>query len=109
MKKPLRILDDVAERDIPGIIAYHRPRSAKKAAAILAEYDRVVERLRDNPLIVRVRPHGWRVCIFQSGVYALYYRETADAWLVVGVFHAGRGPDWIQAQLVIRDARETGL
>jgi plasmid stabilization system protein ParE len=107
MTKPLRILDDVAERDLPGIIAYHRPRSRAKAAAILAEYDRVVDLLRGNPLIFRVRPHGWRVCIFRSGVYALYYRETEDAWLVAGIFHAGRDPDWTQAQLIIRDARET--
>lgn len=46
---------------------------------------------------------------FPIRVYALYYRETADAWLVAGVFHAGRDPDWIQAQLVIRDTLETGL
>jgi len=105
--KPLRILDDVADRDLPDIAAYHLSRSRPKAEAILAEYDRLIDLLRRSPAIFRVRPHGWRVCIFRSGNYSLYYRELDSCWLVAGVFHALRDPDWIQAQLLIREVRDT--
>jgi plasmid stabilization system protein ParE len=108
MTKGLKILADVADRDIPSIVTYHLPRSRAKAVAIVAEYDRIVSRLRENPLVCRLRPHGWRIAIFRSGAYALYYREMPDCWLVAGVFHAQRDPDWIQTQLLIRESRETG-
>jgi plasmid stabilization system protein ParE len=105
MTKELRVLDDIAERDIPAIIAFHVPRSRAKATAIIAEYDRIVALLRERPRAFHPRPHGWRVCVFQSGPYALYYRELEPYWLVAGVYHARRDPDWIQAQLEIREAR----
>ena len=103
--KPLRILDDVAERDLPGIVAYHLPQSRAKAEAIVAEYDRMVELLRQSPAAFRDRLHGWRVGVFRAGSYLLYYRETEMCWLVAGVFHARRDPDWIQGQLLIREVR----
>jgi hypothetical protein len=40
---------------------------------------------------------------FRSGPYLLYYSEQESFWLVAGVFHAARDPDWIQAQLLIRE------
>ena len=105
--KPLRILDDVAERDLPGIVAYHLPQSRAKAEAIVAEYDRAIDLLRQTPAMFRARPHGWRVCVFRSSSYLLYYREIETCWIVVAVFHARLDPDWIQAQLLIRETRET--
>jgi plasmid stabilization system protein ParE len=105
MSKGLRILAEVAERDVPSILAYHLPRSRAKAEAILAEYDRLIVLLETNPLAFRSRPHGWRVCIFRSGTYVLYYREFDEYWLVAGIFHARRDPDWIQTQLLIREVR----
>ena len=104
--KPLRILDDVADRDVPGIVAYHLPQSRAKAEAIVAEYDRLIELLRDNPRIFRNRAHGWRVGVFRAGYYLPYYRELETCWLVAGIFHARRDPDWIQAQLLIREVRD---
>ena len=103
--KPLRILDDVADRDLPGIVTYHLPQSRAKAEAIVAEYDRMVEVLRQSPELFRVRPHGWRVGVFRTGYYLLYYRELETCWLVAAVFHARRDPNWIQAQLLIREVR----
>ena len=105
MSKALRILDAVAERDISSILAYHVPRSGAKAAAILAEEDRLIVLLETNPLAFRSRPHGWRVCIFRSVTYVLYYREFDEYWLLAGIFHARRDPDWIQTQLLIREVR----
>ena len=105
MSKALRIFDAVVERDLPSILAYHLPRSRTKAESILAEYDRLIVLLETNPLAFRSRPHGWRGCIFRSGTYVLYYRELAEHWLVAGVFHARRDPDWIQTQLLIREVR----
>jgi hypothetical protein len=37
MTKPLRIVDAVAEHDIPATVEYHRPRSNAKAERIVAE------------------------------------------------------------------------
>lgn len=106
MSIELRVLDDVADRDLPSIVAYHLPRSRAKAVALLAEYDRIIAWLERSPRACRIRPHGWRVYTFRAGTYALYYREMRGFWLVAGVFHARRDPDWILAQLVIREARE---
>lgn len=58
MTKGLKILANVADRDIPSIVAYHLPRSRAKAEAVVAEYDRIVGLLRENPLVCRLRPHG---------------------------------------------------
>lgn len=103
MTKLLRIVDAVAEHDIPGIVAYHRPRSKAKAERIVAEYDRIIELLAINPYVLAERSHGWRVYPFQAGTYLLYYREFETYWVVAGVFHAVRDPDWIQSQLLIRE------
>jgi plasmid stabilization system protein ParE len=108
MTKGLKILDDVADRDIPTIIAYHLPRSRAKAGALVAEYDHIVALLQANPLVCRLRGDGWRIVIFRAGTYALYYREMPDCWLIAGIFHAQRDPDWIQTQLLIRESREAG-
>lgn len=105
--KPLRILDNVADRDLPGIVAYHLPQSRAKAEAIVAEYDRAIDWLRQTPAMFRERPHGWRVCVFRSGSYLLYYREMENCWLVAAVFHARLDPDWIQAQLLMREVRKS--
>jgi hypothetical protein len=37
-----------------------------------------------------------------SGTCLLYYTELENFWLVVGIFHARRDPDWITAQLASR-------
>ena len=104
--KPLRILDDVAERDLPGIVTFHLSQSRRKAEAIVAEYDGFIGLLRQTPALFHERAHGWRVCVFRSGHYSLYYREIETCWLVAGIFPARRDPDWIQAQLLIREVRE---
>ena len=104
--KPLRVLDEVADRDLPDILAYHVPRSRGKAEAIADEYDRLIALLRATPAMFHERPHGWRVAVFRSGSYLLYYRELEFCWLVAGVFPAQRDPDWIQTQLLIREVRD---
>lgn len=106
MTKPLRIVDAVAEHDIPTIVEYHRPRSQAKAERIVTEYDRVIELLALNPRVLAERPHGWRVYPFQAGTYLLYYREFETHWLVAGVFHASRDPDWILSQVLIRETTD---
>lgn len=107
MIKPLRIFSAVADRDLPGIVAFHKPKSVAKAERILAEYDRIIELLGYNPLVITERSHGWRVYAFRAGTYLLYYRELETCWLVAGVFHALRDPDWIQTQLLIREASKS--
>lgn len=58
MTKPLRIVDAVAEHDIPAIVDYHRPRSKAKAERIVAEYDRIIELLAVNPYVLAERHMG---------------------------------------------------
>ncbi|MGA2051995.1 MAG: type II toxin-antitoxin system RelE/ParE family toxin [Opitutales bacterium] len=103
MKKPLKVADRVADLDIPAILRYHRERSPAKAVRLLAEYVRIIDAISKNPRVARLRKENWRVVAFRSGPYLLYYSEQESFWLVAGVFHAARDPDWIQAQLLIRE------
>jgi plasmid stabilization system protein ParE len=106
MTKPLRIVDAVADHDLPALVDYHRLRSKAKAERLVAEYDRIVELLAVNPHLMTERSHGWRIYPFQAGTYLLYYREFETYWLVAGIFHALRDPDWILSQALIREAEE---
>jgi len=67
MTKSLRIVDAVAEHDIPAIVDYHRLRSKAKAERIVAEYDRIIELLAINPHVLAERSHGWRVYSISGG------------------------------------------
>ena len=108
MTKRLKILDDVADRDIPTIIAYHLPRSRAKAGALVQ--NTITSSHCSKPIrwSADYGGDGWRIVIFRAGTYALYYREMPDCWLIAGIFHAQRDPDWIQTQLLIRESREAG-
>jgi plasmid stabilization system protein ParE len=97
--KPLKVAWWVVGQDLQAIYDYHHSYSPAKAERILAEYDRVIALLEINPLLFHTRPNQWRVYPFDSGPYLLYYIETASFWLVTGIFHAGRSPDWIQERL----------
>ncbi len=99
MTKPLKIAPWVVPRDLQEIYDYHRLHSSAKADRIVAEFDRIVALLEVNPLLFHERDDGWRVYPFDSGTYLLYYKELATMWLIVGVFHARRGPSWIRDQL----------
>lgn len=78
----------------------------RKRSGIVAEFDRIVGLLAVNPYILAERSNGWRVYPFQAGTYLLYYREFESYWLVVGVFHALRDPDWILSQILMRESAE---
>lgn len=99
MIKPLKIAPWVVPDDLQAIYDYHRALSLSKAERIVAEYDRIIALLEVNPLLFHEREDGWRVYPFASGTYLLYYRELNLMWLVTGVFHARRQPDWIREQL----------
>lgn len=89
----------VVSEDLQAIYDYHRSHSPSKADRILAEYDRIIALLEINPLLFHARPNHWRVYPFDSGSYLLYYIEAESFWLVAGIFHAGRSPEWIQERL----------
>lgn len=102
MNKPLKIAPWVVPGDLQAIYDYHRQLSLAKAERIVAEYDRTIALLELNPLLFHERENGWRVYPFDSGTYLLFYRELPALWLVAGVFHARRHPDWINEQLAGR-------
>ena len=99
MKKPFRIAPSVVPEDLQSIYDYHKFLSLDKAERIVAEYDRIIALLEVNPLLFHEREDGWRVYPFDSGTYLLYYTELESLWLVAGVFHASRHPNWIREQL----------
>jgi plasmid stabilization system protein ParE len=103
MTKPLKIAPWVVPEDLQAIYDYHRVFSVAKAERIIAEYDRVIALIEVNPLLFHEREDGWRVYPFDSGTYLLYYRELETMWLVAGMFHARRHPDWISEQLSGRE------
>lgn len=102
MNKPLRVTVEVVTEDLQAIYDYHRLFSEEKAERIVDEYDRVIALIEVNPLLFHPREGGWRVYPFDSGTYLLYYKELPDFWLVTGLFHARRDPDWIRERLVER-------
>ncbi len=104
--KPLRVLTAVVEVDLPAIVAYHAPKSLDKAQRIVTEYDDIVAKLQDNPRQFAERKHRWRVALFRQGTYSLYYSEMPDCWLVAGIFHSARDPDWVLSHLLIREVRD---
>ena len=83
----------------PKTCNYHRAHSILKAQRIVEEYDQTIAALVENPLIFRQRENGWRVYAFQSGPYLLFYRELPSMWIVAGLFHAMRSPDWLHDEL----------
>jgi hypothetical protein len=79
--KPLKIAPWVVPEDLQAIYDYHRLLSVAKAERILAEYDRIIALLEQNPLLFHTRENGWRVYPFEAGTYLLYYMELETFWL----------------------------
>ncbi len=104
--KELRILPELIDQDLVAIVAFHQSKSLKKAKRIIEEYEKIIELLEGNPRLCRKRKHEWRVYVFKEGTYSLYYREMEEHWLVSGMFHSARDPDWILAQLLIREVKD---
>ena len=108
MTKPLKVARWVVPVDLQAIYDYHRQFSAAKAERMVVEYDRIVALLEMNPLLFHRRKDDWRVYPFDSGTYLLYYRELEEYWLIVGLFHALRDPNWIRRKLASRESERTG-
>ncbi len=106
MTKSLKLAPWVVSEDLQSIYDYYRPLSLEKAERIVAEFDRIIDVLELNPLLFHPRENDWRIYPFDSGPYLLYYIELDPFWLVTGIFHASRDPDWIQDQLSRRGERE---
>lgn len=103
--KPLKVAQWVVPNDLQQIYDYHASNSLSKAERIIDEYDRIIALLELNPLLFHRREGNWRVYPFDSGTYLLYYTETPDFWLVVGVFHARRDPAWIRDRLAYQSMK----
>ena len=99
MKKTLKIAPRVVSEDLQAIYDYHLELSLDKAERIIAEYDSIIAVLKLNPLLFHTRSNDWRIYPFDSGPYLLYYKEIESFWLVVGIFHASRHPNWIHQRL----------
>jgi plasmid stabilization system protein ParE len=106
--KPLKIARQSVESDLQGIYDYHAACSLQKAERILDEYDHVIGLIEINPLIFHQKAGGRRAYPFDSGTYFKYYIELEECWLVPGIFHARRDPEWIDKQLTGRTPPQPG-
>ena len=73
---------------------WYRERSAFAADAFLAELDRAVERIAENPEMQSHYVRGTRRCLLQRFPFYLVYREVAGKLEIVAIAHGRRRPGY---------------
>lgn len=102
--KPFR-LAAALPLDLQAACDFYAARSAPTAERFLAAYVTTRDHIMAQPLLHRVRPHGWRqVIIPRFPHYAIFYKETETCWLIGGVPSLVRDPDNVLAALLLREA-----
>jgi plasmid stabilization system protein ParE len=73
---------------------WYRERSALAADAFLAELDRAVERIVENPEMYSGYVRGTRRYLLQRFPFYLVYREVAGKLEIVAIAHGRRRPGY---------------
>ena len=73
---------------------WYRERSALAADAFLAELDRAVERIAENPEIYPHYARGTRRYLLQRFPFYLVYREVVGKLEIVAIAHGRRKPGY---------------
>ena len=73
---------------------WYRERSALAADAFLAELDRAVERIAENPEMYSRYVRGTRRYLLQRFPFYLVYREIAGKLEIVAIAHGRRKPGY---------------
>ena len=73
---------------------WYRERSSSAADAFLAELDRAVERIAEDPEMWPWYVRGTRRYVFQRFPFYLVYREIAGKLQIVAVAHGRRRPGY---------------
>ncbi len=93
--------------DLQAAYDYFKQGGLLAADRFFARYARTRRTITENPLACRLRPNGWRQPTIPGSTYAIFYREAPDFWFLGGVISVVQDPDTIQAQLLLREVRET--
>lgn len=73
---------------------WYRERSASAADAFLAELDRAVERIAENPGMYPHHVRGTRRYLLQRFPFYLVYRQVAEKLQIVAIAHGRRKPGY---------------
>jgi len=91
----------------PGAVAearaaaqWYRERSALAADAFLAELDRAVERITENPEMYPHYVRGTRRYLLQRFLFYLVYREVSGKLELVAIAHGRRKPGYWKKRIV---------
>lgn len=106
--KSLKVSPAVAD-DLQQAYDYFNQGGMAAAERFLERYEQLRDLIIRHPEMTRMRATGWRQLAIPRSSYAIFYRETAEFWLLAGVLSTVRDPDLIQAQLLIREIGEEGL
>ena len=78
---------------------WYRERSVSAAEAYLAELDRAVEAIAENPEMWPRYVHGTRRYIFHRFPFYLVYREAAGNIEIIAVAHGRRKPGYWKSRM----------
>ena len=98
MATPVELHPDAVE-EAADAYAWYASRSEKVAAAFLAELDRVIARIGEDPASLPFHLHGTRRCPFRRFPYQVIFRERAEVVQVVAVAHGRRRPSYWRSRL----------
>lgn len=86
------VFTPAARLDVTEARDWYGARSPAAMRRFVAEMDRQIERIRENPAQYPVVSADVRRVLLQRFPYALLYRETAESVVVIACFHARRDP-----------------
>ena len=87
MATPVELHPDAVE-EAAGAYAWYARRNEEVAAEFLAELDRIVARIGEDPSSLPLHLHGTRRCSFRRFPYLVIFRERAEVVQVVAVAEA---------------------
>ena len=82
----------IAVEEAKAAHGYYSARSERAGIAFLAELDRAIVGISENPRRYRSHLHGTRRYVMRRFPFLVIYQEVGDALEVVAVAHARRRP-----------------
>jgi plasmid stabilization system protein ParE len=98
--EPLSIdFDPEAAAEANEAYCWYAKRSQRAADAFIAELDRAIDSIREQPNRFAKYLHGTQRCLLKRYPYAVVYRATEVAIQVVAVAHGKRRPGYWKGRL----------
>ena len=86
------IVRPLAEADLDGAATRYEDQQSGLGSRFLDAVDHVVNRVRETPLQFPSVSVGIRRALLQTFPYAVYFRETEQAVVILAVLHLQRDP-----------------